>query len=99
VTYDAWIFDPSSGSIASVVVPPELYEIDPATGLATMIGPTELAIGGVVDVDGTNYAFDDLTNQVLTINLENGSTTPVGKFSPAAGVIQGAVPHNLGLLR
>lgn len=99
IIYDAWVFDPATGSVASVVVSPELYEIDPATGHATVIGPTELGIGGVLSFDGRDYAFDDLTNQILAISLMNGSTRPVGSFNGAAGVIQGAVPHSLGPFR
>jgi hypothetical protein len=44
----------------------------------------------VVDVNGTSYAFNDLTNQIETLNLLTGAATPVGSFDPAAGVIQGA---------
>lgn len=91
-TYDAWVFDPTSFTVVSISVSPELYRIDPTTGLATVIGPTALAIGAVVDVNGTNYAFNDFTGQILTLDLANGSTTVVGSFDPAAGVIQGASP-------
>ncbi|MBV9296668.1 MAG: hypothetical protein JO145_13945 [Acidobacteriaceae bacterium] len=91
-TYDAWIFDPTSSSIASIAVAPELYQIDPTSGLATAIGPTALGIGGVADVNGTNYAFDDITNQILSLDLANGSTSVVGAFDSSAGVVQGAAP-------
>ncbi len=95
-TYDAFIFDPTSGSLVSIVVPPDLYEIDPRNGRATMIGATTLGIGAVVDVLGTNYAFDDLTGQILKLDLATGNTTTVGSFSSTAGVIQGAAwfPRN-----
>jgi hypothetical protein len=89
-TYDAWIFDPTSGSVASIVVPPDLYEIDPRTGRASVIGATTLGIGGVVDVHSTDYAFNDLTGEILELDLATGNTTPVGNFAPTAGVIQGA---------
>jgi hypothetical protein len=91
-TYDALVFDPSSGTVVSTVVAPELYQIDPTTGIASVIGPTALGIGGVVDVNGINYAFDDLTNQILSLDLANGNTGAVGTFDPSAGVIQGAAP-------
>jgi len=91
-TYDALVFDPSSGSVASIVVAPELYQIDPTTGIASVIGSTALGIGGVVDLNGTNYAFDDLTNQILSLDLANGNANVVGTFDPSAGVIQGAAP-------
>lgn len=89
-TYDAWVFNPASSTISGVVVAPELYQINPTTGLATVVGPTALGIGGVVDVNGTNYAFDDITNQILALDLANGSTSVAGTFSSSAGVIQGA---------
>ena len=91
-TYDALVFDPSSGTVTSIVVAPELYQIDPTTGIGSLIGSTALGIGGVVDVNGTNYAFDDLTNQILSVDLANGNTSVVGTFDPSAGVIQGAAP-------
>lgn len=70
-TYDAWVLDLTSFTVVSIVVVPELYQIDPTTGLATVIGPTALGIGAVVDVNGTGYAFDDFTNQTLTLDLAN----------------------------
>jgi hypothetical protein len=91
-TYDAWIFDPSTFSVVDVVVPPALYEIDPTTGEATEIGPTTLGIGGVADANGTEYAFDDITNEILELDLKNGNATPVRSFDPSTGVIQGAAP-------
>ena len=89
-TYDALVFDPTSSTVKSVVVTPHLYQIDPTTGIAVVIGPTALGIGAVVDVNGTDYAFDDLTNQIFALDLANGSTNVVGMFDSAAGVIQGA---------
>jgi hypothetical protein len=91
-TYDAWVFDPTSLTVTSVAVAPKLYQIDPTTGIAAVIGPTALGIGGVVDVNGTDYAFDDFTNQILALDLANGSTSVVGTFDPSAGVIQRAAP-------
>ncbi len=92
VTYDAWKFDPITGQNAGTVVAPELYQVDPATALATAIGPTDLGIGGATDVNGTTYAFNDATNQVVSLDLANGKTSFVTDFDPAAGVIQGAAP-------
>lgn len=71
---------------------PELYQIDPATGLATLIGSTDLGIGAALELNGATYAFNDLTNQIETLNLLTGKATPVGSFDLAAGVIQGAAP-------
>lgn len=36
---------------------PALYEIDPATGAATVVGPTQLGLGSTVEVNGEFYAF------------------------------------------
>ena len=91
-TFDALTFDLSTSTVASVLVAPELYRIDPESGIATVIGPTDLGIGGVADVNGTSYAFNDLTNQVVKIDLANGNTVSVTNFDAAAGVIQGASP-------
>jgi hypothetical protein len=80
------------GARVDVAVSPTLYRIATATGQATAIGPTTLAIGGVYEANGIDYGFDDLTGQILRLDLSSGNTTPVGNFAPAAGVIQGAVP-------
>ncbi len=100
-TFDALTFDLNSNTVVNVVVAPELYQIDPATGLTTAIGPTDLGIGGAVDVNGTTYEFNDLTGQVDTLDLLSGKTTFVSNFDPAAGVIQGAAavpePASIGL--
>jgi len=76
----------------TVVIAPELYQIDPATGLATAIGRTDLGIGGGITVNGTSYMFNDVTGQIATIDLSTGTTSPIGPFDPSAGVIQGASP-------
>jgi len=91
LTYDAVVVDLTSFSVIDVVSP-TLYQLDPATGHATAIGPTAPGIGGVYNVNGVDYAFDDLTGQILQLDLSSGNTTQVGYFAPGAGVIQGAVP-------
>jgi len=90
-TFDAFVFDPNSFTVVSTLVAPELYQINPATGVATVIGATDLGIGAVADLNGASYAFNDLTNQISTIDLSSGTTAFVSNFDPAAGVIQGAV--------
>ena len=42
-TFDAWVFDPGSFSIASIAVAPALYRIDPLTGIATSDQPHRLS--------------------------------------------------------
>jgi hypothetical protein len=90
MTFDSFEFDLNTFTNGSVVVAPELYRINTSTGGATPLGPTDLGIGAVVGVNGTYYAFDDITNQIESLNLANGSTTFVSNFDPAAGLIQGA---------
>jgi hypothetical protein len=90
-TFDAFVFDFVSFSVVSTLVAPALYGIDTSTGLATLLGPTDLGIGAVTGVNGTYYAFNDLTSQIVTLNLANGNTSFAGNFDEAAaGVIQGA---------
>jgi hypothetical protein len=91
-TFDAFLFDFNTFSIVGTVVDPALYQIDPLTGVATLVGPTDLGIGAVTGVNGAYYAFNDLANQITSLDLTNGSTSFVSNFDPAAGVIQGAVP-------
>ena len=95
-TFDAWIFNPNTGQNVQTVIAPALYRIDPTTGLATMVGPTALGIGAVVDVNGTYYAFDDATSQILSLDLSNGNTSFLSNCDACVtslfGVIQGASP-------
>jgi hypothetical protein len=91
-TFDAVTFDLTSFAVADVLVAPDLYQIDSSTGLAMLIGPTALGIGGVANVNGAYYAFNDMTNQVLALDIANGNTTFVSNFDPAAGVVQGVSP-------
>ncbi|MDQ6662931.1 MAG: PEP-CTERM sorting domain-containing protein [Acidobacteriota bacterium] len=78
--------------MATAVIAAKLYQIDPATGVAKLVGPTTLGLGAVVNVNGTVYGFDDSAGQVVTLDLANGKTTFVTNFDPAAGLIFGASP-------
>jgi hypothetical protein len=88
-TFDAASFNPAT-SANTPITAPELYEIDPSSGLATLIGPTALGLDSMVELNGTFYAFSGVSNQVMTIDLESGSTSIVGNIDPSAGVIAGA---------
>jgi hypothetical protein len=72
------------------VIAPDLYQIDPATGIATLIGPTDLNLGAIADVNGIFYAFNGGISQVVALDLANGHTSFVSGFDPAAGIITGA---------
>jgi hypothetical protein len=81
---------------------PELYQINPATGVATLVGPTALGLDAAVQLNGTVYglAFGfGQSNTVLSLNLANGNTTFLNDYisSPVAGGvnsfdIEGAIP-------
>jgi hypothetical protein len=91
-TYDAFVENFETSTVEAISVAPKLYSIDPATGLATVIGATDLGIGAATEVNGVTYSFNDLTTQIATIDLSTGGTTGVGNFDPAAEVLQGASP-------
>jgi hypothetical protein len=91
VTYDAFVFNLATRMISSIVVAPELYQINRVTGSATLLGPTDLGIGGAVSVNGVSYEFNDVTRQIATINLSTGATNLIGSsFAVSVGPIQGA---------
>jgi hypothetical protein len=89
-TFDAVVFDLTTQSVVTTVVPPALYQIDPSTGLATVVGPTDLSLGAVVGVDGSVYAFNLLRGQVLNLDVASGKTSFVADTDPTAGTIRGA---------
>jgi hypothetical protein len=90
-TFDAIEINPSPFTVTPVISP-DLYQINPATGLATLIGPTTLTLGAAADVNGTVYVFNNMASQVETLNLANGATTFVSNADAAAGLFGGASP-------
>ncbi len=88
-TFDAAAIDFSTFTITPVI-PDSLYQIDPSTGMATLIGPTALNLTAAVDVSGTVYAFNGATSEIVTLNLTNGNTTFFSTVDPSAGLISGA---------
>lgn len=92
-TLDADIFDPGV-PVITPVVDAELYQIDPSTGSATPVGPTELLITSAVDSGGIVYVFAgnaEAQSHSLTLDVANGNTTFLTNMDPAAGLIFGAV--------
>ena len=68
---------------SSLVDPPELYQINPVTGVATTVGATALGLGAVLQLNGTVYGldFDPFgQNTVLSLNLANGNTTFLNNY-------------------
>ena len=73
------------------VVPPAIYQIDPATGIATFVAPTVPGLSGVTTVAGAYVGFDNVTNQLVLLDPGTGQALPFGGFDPSAGVITGAL--------
>lgn len=75
---------------STLVDSPELYQINPVTGVATMVGATALGLQAAVQLNGTVYGLDfnpTGPNAVLSLNLANGNTTFLNNYasSPVAG--------------
>ncbi len=86
-------FDGINLTTLALVDSPELYQINPATGVATLVGPTALGLDAAVFVNGTVYGFAygyTGSNTVLSLNPANGSTAFVTDYSPNAFDITGA---------
>ena len=88
-TFDAGTFNPATFQETSLVVP-DLYQINPTTGLATLVASTTRDLAGAINLNGTVYAFD--SPNLLTLNPTNGSTTFVRSLDPASGIVDGAAP-------
>jgi hypothetical protein len=88
-TFDA--FNPTN---FSVVISPKLYQIDPSTGLATLIGSTSLHLNAALDLNGSIYAFQGqpstFTSDEGSLNLTTGSTTFLTQIGSEAAFIDGA---------
>ncbi len=74
------------------IIPGTIYQIDPVTGYATMVAPTETTLSAIVNVNDTIYAFNGFTGQVVVLDVTNGHTTVATDLDPNAGVIAGAAP-------
>lgn len=102
-TFDSFTLD-SSGNSTTTKNAPFLWQIDPSTGLATLVGSTADHITSAVNVDGTVYGFEGTINteynffnpgpliQVVTLDLTNGDTSFVSDVDPSAGAIFAASP-------
>jgi hypothetical protein len=90
-TFDTNTVDPTSGNITPAILN-NLYRIDPNTAVATAVAPTTQAISAVTQVNGTEYAFNVGTQQLLTLNLANGGTSFVANVGPGGNYVGGATP-------
>jgi hypothetical protein len=82
----------TSNPILTPVIAPNLYQIDPATGVATLIGPTAFGLSAAVELNGGAYAFNAPLREVDALDLATGKTSFVSNLDPAVGIITGAAP-------
>jgi len=80
------------GGPPDIVIQPAIWEINPKTGQAMRIAPTELGLTSIVNVNETIYAFSVRTGQVVILDVSTGQTSAVSELDPAAGLIGGATP-------
>jgi hypothetical protein len=87
-------FDGIDGATLAPVIDPEIYRINPSTGVATPVTSTSLFLDAAVDIDGVVYAFQTqpstLTSHVLSLDLATGNTTFVANVDSTAAFIDGA---------
>jgi len=105
-TFDSFKVDPNT-LVTTPWVKPALYEIDPATGEAKLIGPTLLGLGAtVVANDGKFYAIESdivgwtqygpvAQNKLYTLDLRTGATEYVRDLGSSEGAIFGAAPARM----
>lgn len=89
-TFDAFTVRLDTFTTGTIVIAPKLYQIDPTSGLTTLIGPTDLNLGAVAGISGSYYGFNGGTSQVVTLDLATGHTTAVTGFDPGIGIVTGA---------
>lgn len=105
--FDAFDIDPSQTppTVARMRVAPAIWQIDPATGLATFIATTDSQIGALVEVNGKIYGFEGVLDgfdwsidfpighaEVVTVDLATGKTNKVTDVDHSVGIILGAAP-------
>jgi hypothetical protein len=106
-TFDSFNVDPVTllvdKDLVDSTVSPALYRVDPSTGAATLIGPTNLQLGATIAVDGKFYAFrqsftgfvdgfPQAFSELVSLDLTTGKATFLRIVDPDAGVIFGAAP-------
>jgi hypothetical protein len=86
----------------TALIDPELYAIDPETGVTTVVGPTILNGSALVEVNGTFYLFKVVAGPspsplssaaaVYILDLKNGNTRFVTNVETTASFVDGAFP-------
>ncbi|HTF42359.1 MAG TPA: PEP-CTERM sorting domain-containing protein [Terriglobales bacterium] len=79
----------------TIAISPSLYSIDVGTGRATEIASTDFGLSTILSLNGAVYGFSGLTNQVVTLDLNNGSTSFVSDIDPSAGLVLGAAAEEV----
>jgi hypothetical protein len=74
----------SETNVNTPLIPAKIYQIDPATGETTPGMLTNPGLSSFVNVNDRIYGFDAFTDQVVTLNLTTGQTTPVSAVHGAA---------------
>jgi len=102
-TYGAFVVGPDGFTVTNSDGP-NLWQIDPATGLATFVSSAADHILSAADVNGTLYAFQGTISaehnffdpgplvQLVTLDLKNGKTSVITDLDPSAGPIFGTSP-------
>lgn len=106
-TFDSLNVDPVTAVVdenpADATVSPALYRINPKTGEATLIGPTDLGIGATFVLDGFVLGFESQVTgfnefgptgvtELIALDLNNGKTKLVRNIDPTVIAIFGAAP-------
>jgi len=106
-TFDSFDINPTQTppTVARVQVAPALWQIDPATGIASLIANTDLKLTALVEAQGRFYAFRGVLDgfdwsfdfpiahaEVLTLDLATGQTNKVTDVDHSIGIILGAAP-------
>jgi hypothetical protein len=81
----------TTGTVTNLI-PGEIYEIDPATGLATPVAPASSNFSAINTINDTIYAFDAILGQVDIVDPTTGNATPVTTLHASAGIIAGVAP-------
>ena len=89
--FDTGQLDLTNGS-ETAVVPAALYQIDPKTGAAAMIGPTDVGLLTVMNVNDRIYAFDAPHDRFVMVDMATGRTKAMSNVDPSAGEICGGTP-------
>jgi hypothetical protein len=100
ITYE--VLDPNNNF--SVLINPNLYQINQSTGAAALIGPTSLNLSAAVELNGTVYAFQGNpttgTSDEVSLDLGTSGTSFVAQVDPSVAFVDGAatVPEPSSLL-